>query len=182
LIVRPGPARPNDFQSRSPTVAAACAVCFRHWLISPRAPPDGRIGCTFGDGRSSHAGVSRRKAVREKSNFALSFNGESAVQSCREKYLSSDFQYSVIPCGRSSPPEGRRDRHGRWAGNAVDAGRFARRARRARTQKSYRPGLPTLRSSCARRSRHDGGKKARSPGRVRRTALKPSRRECRMIG
>ena len=29
--------------------------------------------------------------------------------------------------------------------------------------------------------RNDGGKKARSPGRVRRKPLKPSRRECRMI-
>jgi hypothetical protein len=59
--------------------------------------------------------------------------------------------------------------------------RVARQAGRTRTQKSCGPGLPTLRPSAQERSCDDGGKTARSPGRARRTALTPSRRECRMI-
>src|SRR5215471_16027444 len=40
---------------------------------------------------------------------------------------------------------------------------------------------PDADAKSARRFADDGGKKARSPGRARRTPLKPSRRECRMI-
>src|SRR5262249_13889821 len=78
--------------------------------------------------------------------------------------------------------EGRRDRHGRGPASGGRA-KVARRAAEARTQKSCGPGLPTLRpSSRDRIYASDGGKKARSPRRARRTALKPSRRECRLTG
>jgi hypothetical protein len=52
----------------------------------------------------------------------------------------------------------------------------------ARTVKSCGSDIPTLISSrprCFRIVACDGGKKARSPGRVRSKPLKPSRRECR---
>jgi len=82
-----------------------------------------------------------------------------------------------------------RDRHGRWARDAVDA--LATRDERCvrRTAKSCGPDAPTLVSSFAeamsalmgptrRDPRDDGGKRARSPGRARRKPLKPLRREC----
>ena len=60
-------------------------------------------------------------------------------------------------------------------------GWHVRRTCPARTAKSYGPGLPTLRLRLRDHLADDGGKKARSPGRVRRKPLKPSRRECRLI-
>jgi hypothetical protein len=49
-----------------------------------------------------------------------------------------------------------------------------------RTAKSWGSGIPTLMPSSQDNRANDGGKKARSPGRARRTPLKPLRRECRM--
>src|ERR1700694_4149724 len=66
-----------------------------------------------------------------------------------------------------------RDRHGRWARDAVDAAASGARIARGRmmlmrTAKSCGPDAPTLASSFAGFvPRDDGGKKARSPGRAR---------------
>ena len=57
-----------------------------------------------------------------------------------------------------------------------------RRTISTRTAKSCGPDTPTLVSSSQGDLAGDGGKKARSPGRVRRTPLKPLRREGRMFG
>src|ERR1700722_700742 len=69
-----------------------------------------------------------------------------------------------------------RDRHGRRAGDAMDASGAADESATLRTAKSCGPDAPTLASSFAEATpRGDGGKKARSPGRARNKLLKPSR-------
>jgi hypothetical protein len=75
-----------------------------------------------------------------------------------------------------------RERGMRWT-RKVSAQALRGRLTLSRTAKSGGPDTPTLVSS--RRDddlADDGGKKARSPGRVRRTPLKPLRREGRMSG
>ena len=128
----------------------------------------------------------RHDRLRAKSNFVKQFNADSTVQSSREKYFDSVFQKNVVASGHpASMEEGRtRDRHEDVRRDAMDAsatraicsrGRTVRR----RTAKSCGPDTPTLVSSRRRRFADDGSKKARFPGRARRTPLKPSRRECR---
>ncbi len=69
-----------------------------------------------------------------------------------------------------------RDRHERWVRDAVDALATQDGRRSKRTAKSCGPGIPTLMSSLRGDDlAGDGGKKARSPGRVRRKPLKPLR-------
>jgi hypothetical protein len=81
-----------------------------------------------------------------------------------------------------------RDRHGRWERDAMDA--MASGAIIARTNDAdadgevvwfWRPdaGAKVLERNA--RFRSDGGKRARSPGRARRTPLKPLRRDRRMF-
>jgi hypothetical protein len=78
-----------------------------------------------------------------------------------------------------------RDRHERWLWDAMDAALAIDDRLRSRTEKSRGPGAPTLAlnsQSAQARFGDDGGKKARSPGRARRTPLRPSRREGRLFG
>jgi hypothetical protein len=89
--------------------------------------------------------------VREKSNFVKRFNADSTVQSLRKKYFASIFQKFVIFSRGPAPAGGAlRDRHGRWARDAMDV---SGRSACAQTNdadadvKSCGPGLPTLRLS-----------------------------------
>jgi hypothetical protein len=74
-----------------------------------------------------------------------------------------------------------RDRHGRWARDAMDAGsardECAGHGRRSRSVLIPRRWYQVLEKLALLRD--DGDNKARSPGRLRRKSLKPSRRECR---
>jgi len=61
-------------------------------------------------------------SLRQKSNFSSSINADSTVQSCPKKYFASCFPQitSIFPSSR--PARGAfRDRHERWARDAVDA-------------------------------------------------------------
>src|SRR4029079_2993693 len=134
-----------------------------------------------------------------------------AVQPHLQKYSASpptqiNFRTRAIPAHTRGAF---RDRHGRWARDAVDAAASARNrssqggvqpvsdagACRAtmllRTAKSCGPDASTLASSFAEAksarpgadqpdSQDDGDKKARSPGRSRSKPLKPLRGECRL--
>jgi hypothetical protein len=115
---------------------------------------------------------------------------EFPVQPFAQKYSASPFARnsfidSPVPAHRGAF----RDRHKRWAGDAVDAAASAqlglrpekrRRTMLVRTAKSCGPDAPTLASSW-RATADDGGKRARSPGRARRKPLKPLRGECRVF-
>jgi hypothetical protein len=77
-----------------------------------------------------------------------------------------------------------RDRHERWLWDAMDAA-----SRQTIVEVTYgevvwswRPDAGAKLAKTLSRLAGDGGKKARSPGRARRTPLKPLRREGRMIG
>ncbi len=92
------------------------------------------------------------------------------VQPPRKKYFA--FSETQISCSvRTVPARSRgayRDRHGRWAWDAVDAAATRDERRTKRTAKACGPGAPTLALRFAGlSSRNDGGKRARSPGRAR---------------
>jgi hypothetical protein len=77
-----------------------------------------------------------------------------------------------------------RDRHERWLWDAMDA-----TSRQTIVEVAYgevvwfwRPDAGAKLAKTLRRLAGDGGKKARSPGRARRTPLRPSRREGRLFG
>jgi hypothetical protein len=89
--------------------------------------------------------------VRVKLNLSKPFNLIWAVQSCVQKYFNFHPAASVAISAPFRPARGAfRDRHGRWARNAVDADSEARRAALARTAKSCGPDAPTLASSFAK--------------------------------
>ena len=95
------------------------------------------------------------------------------IISVKQKYGSAIPPRCRGRCGQSSPNV-RRGCDGR--------GGHVRRTWPWRTAKSCGPGLPTLRPSRRDYLADDGSKKARFPGRARRTPLKPLRREGRMFG
>jgi hypothetical protein len=96
---------------------------------------------------------------------------ESPVQPHSQKYSGSLLrQITCITLAIPAQHRGAfRDRHERRAGDAVDAGSATDESAHLRTVKSYGPDTPTLVSSSQEASFFggDGGKKARSPGRVR---------------
>jgi len=80
--------------------------------------------------------------------------------------------------------EGRRDRHGRWAWDAVDAGCASDEGAIPADGEvvwSWHPDADAKLATMLRIVACDGGKKARSPGRARSKPLKPLRRECRVF-
>jgi hypothetical protein len=87
-----------------------------------RGPPDGRIDTDFDRRRARRSLSTHENHLRQKTNFSNRFNPIPPVQSCREKY--SAFVFSEIDASYSHPALERgafRDRHERWAREAVDA-------------------------------------------------------------
>jgi hypothetical protein len=61
-----------------------------------------QISCVI-SGAASLADAKNSKSLRGKSEFVSGINGESAVQSFREKYFSFFFSESVIHCRHPAP-------------------------------------------------------------------------------
>jgi hypothetical protein len=103
------------------------------------------------------------------------------VQSRPQKYsCSRQTQITFITLAVPAHRGAFRDRHGRWAGDAVDANGAEDEGADLRTAKSCGPDASTPASSRRKQvSADDGDKQARSPGRARRKPLKPLRGECR---
>jgi hypothetical protein len=109
------------------------------------------------------------------------------AQIARRANLSQPDGIAVTPksaadFARPAPERGAlRDRHGRWARDAMDAAMCETNALPADGEVvwSWRPdaGVKFAGDDPA----NDGGKKARSPGRARNKLLKPSRGECRTL-
>src|SRR5689334_15249056 len=94
-------------------------------------------------------------------SFGLSEHGVAYVKSSPQKYFSSVFRKGMFDCLRPAFTRGAfRDRHerGRRDAMAVSA---RQTSASMRTAKSCRPDPATLGSSLARRTRGDGGQKAR---------------------
>jgi hypothetical protein len=76
--------------------------------LLPRDSPDGHFA--------------RKNRVREKSNFAFPFKLIWVVQSLAQKFSSFYLAETGASSGHPGPKEGTyRERHIRWAGDAVDA-------------------------------------------------------------
>jgi hypothetical protein len=83
--------------------------------------------------------------VRDKSNFAFPFKLIWVVQSVRQKFCSFEFTERSDYSRRPGPKEGTyRERHIRWAGDAVDADALTDERRDLWTAKSCGPGAPML--------------------------------------
>jgi predicted Fe-S protein YdhL (DUF1289 family) len=96
-------------------------------------------------------------------------------RACAVGQITSTFPRIPRPCRGAL-----RDRHERWLWDAMDAA-----SRQTIVEVTYGEVVwswrPDAGAKSAVRPADDGGKKARSPGRARRTPLKPSRREGRMF-
>jgi hypothetical protein len=63
----------------------------------------------------------RENQVRETTDFASSFNPIPPVQSCRQKHSNFVFSEIDVTCSHPALERGAlRDRHERWARDAVD--------------------------------------------------------------
>jgi hypothetical protein len=117
-------------------------------------------------------------------NFARRANQRKRCPAPREKIIifASHPNHSYNPRHPAPARGAYRDRHGRWARDAVDADlpkrRTAWRGRRNRVVLTSRRWRQV--GDDARIVACDGDKKARSPGRARHKPLKPLRRECRV--
>jgi hypothetical protein len=110
-----------------------------------------------------------------------SANQQKPVKPPLQKYFCFSESKSGLKVRCPVPARGAfRDRHERWAGDAMDADGVARRAAPARTAKSCGPGAPTLVSSRRDFSRRRRWQKSPVTGESTKETVKPLRGESRV--